>query len=70
MTDRDDDLRATGEDLIADAEELQRIEQRKLELSADDPEAARLADESEQLVRSMTSKTALQRRLADEPPSD
>jgi len=67
MGERQDDLRATGEDLIADAEELQRIEERKLELRPDDPDADRLADESEQLLREMRKKARLQSELADEP---
>ena len=67
MGERQDDLRATGEDLIADAEELKRIEERKLELPADDPDADGMADESEQLLREMGKKARLQSQLADEP---
>jgi len=67
MGERQDDLRATGEDLIADAEELKRIEERKLQLGADDPEADRLALEGEQLLGEMGKKARAQRQLADEP---
>lgn len=67
MGEKRDDVRATAEDLVADAERLKRIEERKLELSADDPDADRLADESEQLLHEMDRKARLQSQLTDEP---
>lgn len=67
MGERQDDLRATGEDLIADAEDLKRIEERKLELGPDDPEGDRLGLEGEELLREMGKKARLQSQLTDEP---
>lgn len=70
VSDKSDDLRATAEDLIADAEELKRIEERKLEIDEDDREADRLADESEDLVRSMLPKTRVEKQISDAPDED
>jgi hypothetical protein len=67
MSDKQDDLRATAEDLIVDAERLKHVEERKLELDADDPKVERLADEGEQIVEEMLPKAGLQRQIAEEP---
>ena len=70
MGEKRDDLRATGEDLIADAEELKRMEQRKIELGPDNPESERLADDTGQLLREMHTKARVESDLADEPDDE
>jgi hypothetical protein len=70
MSDKRDDLRATAEDLIVDAERLRHVEERKLELDEDDPEIERLADEGEQITEEMLPKARLQRQISDEPSAD
>jgi hypothetical protein len=70
MSNKRDDLRATAEDLIVDAERLKHVEERKLELDADDPQVERLADEGEQIVEEMLPKARLQRQIVDEPEAD
>jgi hypothetical protein len=67
MSNKRDDLRATAEDLIVDAERLKHVEERKLELDADDPQVERLADEGEQIAEEMLPKARLQRQIAEEP---
>jgi hypothetical protein len=61
-----DDLRATAEDLIADADRLKRIEERKLELEATDPEVDRLSQAGEQVAEEMRAKARLQRQMASD----
>jgi len=68
VSDKNDDLRATAEDLIADAERLKQIEERKLEPGVGDDETDRLSEEGEDVTRSMEAKARIQRRLSD--PSD
>ena len=66
MTDAGDDLRATSEDVAADAERLRQIEERKQALSADDPELLELAEEAERIARGLVPKTVAQAELAAE----
>lgn len=63
MSKETDDLRATAEDLIEDAERVKQIEQAKLALDAGDPRANRLARESERIVRRMVPKAAVETEL-------
>jgi hypothetical protein len=65
--DREDALRATTGDLIADAEELEAIEHRKAALEPDDPRQDVLAREAEDLVRDMIPKVAAQREIVSDP---
>ncbi len=60
-----EDLRATAEDLLADAQRLKEIERRKLELDPADPEMLELAVESESVARRMAPKAAAQRALSE-----
>ena len=69
-TDTGDDLRATSEDVAADAERLRRIEERKLALSPDDPELIRLSEEAERIARALVPKTVAQKELAAENVTD
>jgi hypothetical protein len=66
VTEAGDDLRATSEDVVADAERLRRIEERKQALPADDPELIELSAEAERIARGLVPKTVVQRELATE----
>jgi hypothetical protein len=66
VTDTGDDLRATSEDVVADAERLRRIEERKQALPSDDPELLELSDEAERIARGLVPKTVAQKELATE----
>jgi hypothetical protein len=70
VTDAGDDLRATSEDVAADAERLRLIEERKQALSADDPELIELAEEAERIARGLVPKTVTQKELAAESVAD
>jgi hypothetical protein len=65
------DLRATAEDITADAHRVASIEQLKAELDLADPAMAELARESEQLTEAMATKarmeSALRRQAAEDP---
>ena len=65
-TETGDDLRATSEDVAADAERLRHIEERKQSLPADDPELIRLSEEAERIARDLVPKTVAQKELATE----
>ena len=65
MTDSIDDLRATADDLAADAERLRDIERRKASMAPDDPELLELAAEAERLSKAMATKASVQRELAE-----
>ena len=64
MSEQHDDLRATAEDMIEDAEQLKQVEQAKLDLQPADPRLAELANEGERIVRRLGSKSQAQRELA------
>jgi len=66
VTDAGDDLRATSEDVAADAERLRRIEERKQALPSDDPELIALSAEAERIARGLVPKTVAQAELAAE----
>jgi capsule polysaccharide export protein KpsE/RkpR len=63
VSEREDALRATTGDLIADAAELDAIEHRKAAMDPDDPRQDQLAAEAEALVRQMVPKAAAQREI-------
>lgn len=65
-TDTGDDLRATSEDVVADAERLREIEKRKQSLPADDPALIELSAEAERIARGLVPKTVAQKELATE----
>ena len=68
-----DDLRATAESIVGDAERLKKIELRKLDLessrdgaaSPDDDEAEELATEAEQLAEDISAKAKMEKQLAE-----
>ena len=66
MSDVDEDLHATADDIAADAGRLKAIEEEKAGLDADDPRATVLAEEGEALARGMVPKTVAEREMADE----
>ena len=70
MTDSIEDLRATADDLAADATRLRDIERRKAAMSPDDPDLAALAAEAERLTEAMASKASVQRELAETVAAD
>ena len=65
MSELDNDLRATAEDIAADAARLAEIEDEKTRLETDDPRMLQLSAESEQLARRLVPKTVAERELAD-----
>jgi hypothetical protein len=66
MSDLDDDIKATSEDLTADAERLQAIEAEKATLPPDDPRLAELAVEAEAIARRMGPKATAEREMTDQ----
>jgi len=65
VSDLEGDLRATAEDIAADATKLKEIEEKKADLDAGDPLVRELSDESERLARRMVPKTVAERELTD-----
>jgi hypothetical protein len=61
-----DDIRATAEDVAADAHRIEEIERAKGRLAVDDPRMAALSAESERIARRMVPKTVAERELVDE----
>lgn len=74
LTETEADLKATAEDLVADAARVQAIEGEKAQLDATDPRLPELSKESEALTRQMAHKAHVETILADEAnesvPSD
>ena len=70
MTDALDDLRATADDLAADADRLRQIEERKASMAPDDPALLELASEAERLSKRMASKASAERELAETVAED
>jgi hypothetical protein len=68
VNEKRDDVRATAEDLIADAERLKQIEKAKLEPGLSDDEADRLSEEGAEVTRQMRTKALMQQELSD--PTD
>lgn len=63
MSDRDDELRATTDDIKADAEELHAIEQAKASMEPDDPRQDALAERAQDIAAGLVPKTAAQREI-------
>ena len=66
MTDTESDLKATAEDLAADAVRVHEIELKKLTLDADDPRVAELSMQAEQRTAGMAHKARVESALAEE----
>jgi hypothetical protein len=66
MPDLQGDLRATAEDIAADAAELKAVEEEKATLDAEDPRVQELSAEGERLARQLVPKTVAEREITDE----
>ena len=66
MSELENDLRATVEDIAADATRLAAIEDEKAGLEADDPRLLELSAEGEAIARRLVPKTAAESELAAE----
>jgi hypothetical protein len=60
------DMKATRDDLLADARRLEEIELEKAALEPDDPRVTELSREAEALARGMVPKTVAQTELSME----
>ena len=67
MTERGDDIKATAEDLIDDAQRLKAIEETKSTLPADDPSLVTLSEEAADLTSEMAQKARVEYAIATEP---
>lgn len=73
MSELENDLRATAEEIATHAERLTRIEDDKVRLGARHPRLAELSAESEQIARRLVPMTTAERQLTrqiaqTEPP--
>ena len=66
VSELENDLRATAEDIAADAARLVAIEDEKTRLGSDDPRLAELSAEGEAIARRLVPKTAAESELAAE----
>lgn len=66
MPDHEDDLRATEEAIISDAQRLQRLETEKAALDPADPRVDQLSAEVERVVEGLGDKAAIERQLSEE----
>ena len=66
MSDLEDQLRATTDDIKSDADELRSLEQAKASLEADDPRQDALAARVVDLVQELVPKAAAQREIVAE----
>ena len=66
MTETSDDLKATSEAIVADADRLRGIEQEKHELPDGDPRLLALSEEAEAIARRLVPKAVAERQLTTE----
>ena len=66
MSDPVNDLRATSDAVLNDAQRLTDLETRKRSLDPADPEVDRLSREIEDLARRLSHKATAERELSDE----
>lgn len=66
MSEMEHDLRATAEDIAAEAADLASIEVEKTRLDVHDPRVADLSAESERIARRLVPKTTAERELVTE----
>src|SRR5262245_52502222 len=66
VTDPIEDLRATADDLAADADRLKEIEEKKATLQQGDPALVESSDEAERLAEDMATKARVQSHLAED----
>jgi hypothetical protein len=65
MPDLEGDLRATAEDIAADAAELKALEDEKVGLGPGDPRLQELSTDSERIARRLVPKTVAEREITD-----
>ena len=66
MSDLEQDLRATAEDIAVDATRLAALEREKAGLEPDDPRLTELSSEGERLARQIVPKTVAELDITDE----
>ena len=66
MPDARDDLRATSDSILSDADRLTRLEAQKQRLDPADPEVLALSQEIEELSVRLQRKAVAERELAEE----
>jgi len=66
VTRSEEDLRATAEDIAADATEFKEVEEEKTRLESDDPHLLELSGKGERIARRLHEKTVVERKLAEE----
>ena len=64
LSDAHDDLRATAEDIAADATELAAIEEQKARSAPGDPAVVELAQKADELGKKISAKTSGELALA------
>ena len=64
MSDTNEDLQATAENVVMDAQVLERIEEEKLRTDPADPRLKELSDKAVEIARELHAKTIVQRDLA------
>lgn len=64
VSELEEDLRATAEDIVADATELTAIEKRKAVMAPEDPRLVGLAKKAEELGSKIAEKTSSELALA------
>jgi hypothetical protein len=67
MSERGDDLRATAELLVEDADRLKAIEEAKLALPEDDERVLSLSQEAVRVAESMATAARIELAIAKEP---
>jgi len=70
MSDVENDLRATSDDLGADARRLEELEEEKRRLDPKDPRMKTLSAEAERLARRIVVKAAAEKELVDEAATE
>lgn len=64
-SDLEGDLKATAEDIAADAAKIKAHEEEKADLDPEDPRVKELSVESERLARQLVPKTVAEREITD-----
>jgi hypothetical protein len=65
VPDLEGDLRATADDIAADAAQIKAIEDEKATLDPEDPRLQELSAKGEQLARRLVPKTVAEREITD-----
>ena len=66
LSDLEEDIRATADDIASDAARIIEAEEEKVELPADDPRRAALAREVETLTAGQAAKARVESGLVDQ----